>query len=183
MQGSGSSLAPKAPERECGRNIRYRDDDAPERLSRGPFPLEGVVPRPNPGQAGHRGGARGECPPSRRARIVRRGARPYRHGAHDLFACPLGRTRGGWRSRKDWIRALDTIESLQPRAVVASHKRPENDDSPRIIEETRQYIRDFDRLVEMTTTAQQLYDRMLELYPNRVNAGWALWSSARAVKR
>jgi len=98
-------------------------------------------------------------------------------------ACPLGRTRGGWRSRKDWIRALDTIESLQPRAVVASHKRPENDDSPRIIEQTRQYIRDFDRLVETTTTAQQLYDRMLELYPNRVNAGWALWSSARAVKR
>ena len=87
------------------------------------------------------------------------------------------------QARKDWIRALDTIESLQPRAVVASHKRPENDDSPRSIEETRRYIRDFDRLAETTTTAQELYDRMLELYPNRVNAGWALWSSARAVKR
>jgi hypothetical protein len=31
-------------------------------------------------------------------------------------------------------------------------------------------------------TAQELYDNMLELYPNRVNPGWALWSSARAVK-
>jgi hypothetical protein len=54
--------------------------------------------------------------------------------------------------------------------------------NPRIIEETRQYIRDFDRIPEMTTTAQELYDKMLELYPNRVNPGWALWSSARAVK-
>ncbi|HET6175566.1 MAG TPA: MBL fold metallo-hydrolase [Candidatus Sulfotelmatobacter sp.] len=86
------------------------------------------------------------------------------------------------QKRQEWIAALDKIESLKPRAVVASHKRPENDDSPRIVEETRQYIRDFDRLVEKTKTAQELYDKMLELYPNRVNPGWALWSSARAVK-
>jgi glyoxylase-like metal-dependent hydrolase (beta-lactamase superfamily II) len=86
------------------------------------------------------------------------------------------------QTRRAWIAALDTIESLNPRAVVASHKRPENADDPKIIEETRQYIRDFDRLVASTTTAQELYDRMLELYPNRVNPGWALWSSARAFK-
>jgi glyoxylase-like metal-dependent hydrolase (beta-lactamase superfamily II) len=86
------------------------------------------------------------------------------------------------RKRQEWIAALDKIESLNPRAVVASHKRPERDDNPRIIEETRQYIRDFDRLAETTRTAQELYDKMLELYPNRVNPGWALWSSARAVK-
>ncbi len=86
------------------------------------------------------------------------------------------------QTRREWISALDKIESLKPRAVVASHKRPENDDNPRIIEETQQYIRDFDRLAEQTTTPQELYDEMLELYPNRVNPGWALWSSARAVK-
>src|SRR5437667_5468136 len=86
------------------------------------------------------------------------------------------------QTRREWISALDNIESLHPRAVVATHKRPENDDSPRIIEQTRQYIRDFDRLAGTTTTAQELYDKMLELYPNRVNPGWALWSSARAAK-
>jgi glyoxylase-like metal-dependent hydrolase (beta-lactamase superfamily II) len=86
------------------------------------------------------------------------------------------------QTRKEWIAALDKIESLNPRAVVASHKRPENDDNPRIIEETRQYIRDFDRLVDETKTAQELYDKMLKLYPNRVNPGWALWGSARAAK-
>ena len=86
------------------------------------------------------------------------------------------------QTRQEWIAALDKIESLNPRAVVASHKRPENDDNPAIIEQTRQYIRDFDRLAASTTTARELYEKMLELYPNRVNPGWALWSSARAVK-
>jgi len=86
------------------------------------------------------------------------------------------------QKRREWIAALDKIESLNPRAVVATHKRPEADDHPRIIEETRQYIRDFDAQVETTKTAQELYDRMLELYPSRINPGWALWSSARAVK-
>ena len=86
------------------------------------------------------------------------------------------------QKRREWIAALDKIESLKPRAVIASHKRPENGDNPRIVEETRQYIRDFDRLTETTKTAQELYDKMLELYPNRVNPGWALWRSVRAFK-
>ena len=82
--------------------------------------------------------------------------------------------------RQEWIAALGTIESLNPRVVVAGHKRPENNDNPRIIEETRQYIRDFDRIVGTTRTARELYDEMLKLYRDRVNPG-ALWSSARAV--
>jgi hypothetical protein len=63
----------------------------------------------------------------------------------------------GWR---EWIAALDKIESPRPRAVVAGHKRAGNDDDPRIIEETRKYIRDFDHLVEETATARELYDAM-----------------------
>jgi hypothetical protein len=81
---------------------------------------------------------------------------------------------------REWIAALDTIAALHPRAVIAGHKRPGTDDAPRIIEETRQYIRAFDRLAQ-TTTARELYDQMLSLYPERVNPG-ALWSSARAFK-
>jgi glyoxylase-like metal-dependent hydrolase (beta-lactamase superfamily II) len=84
------------------------------------------------------------------------------------------------QTRREWIAALDTIESLGPRAVIAGHKKPGTDNSPRIIEETRQYIRDFDRLAQMTTTARELYDQMLELYPNRANPG-ALWGSALAA--
>jgi glyoxylase-like metal-dependent hydrolase (beta-lactamase superfamily II) len=86
------------------------------------------------------------------------------------------------KTRREWIAALDNIQSLSPHAVIAAHKRPGNDDNPSIIEETRQYIRDFDHIVEITTTAQELYDKMLGLYPNRFNPG-ALWSSARATKQ
>jgi glyoxylase-like metal-dependent hydrolase (beta-lactamase superfamily II) len=86
------------------------------------------------------------------------------------------------QTRLEWIAALDTVEALNPTAVIAGHKRAENDDSPRVIDETRQYIRDFDRLAQTTTTARELYDEMLRLYPNRVNPG-GLWTSARDVKR
>jgi glyoxylase-like metal-dependent hydrolase (beta-lactamase superfamily II) len=85
------------------------------------------------------------------------------------------------QTRKEWIAALDKIETLKPCAVIAGHKKAEKYDSPRIIEETRQYIRDFERLVESTTTARDLYDRMLELYPDRANPG-SLWGSAHVVK-
>jgi glyoxylase-like metal-dependent hydrolase (beta-lactamase superfamily II) len=85
------------------------------------------------------------------------------------------------RTRQEWISALDTIEKLKPRAVIAGHKKPEKDDGPRIIEETRQYIRDFERVAEMTTTARELYDKMLELYPDRANPG-SLWGSAHVAK-
>ncbi len=84
-------------------------------------------------------------------------------------------------TRREWIAALGTIEALKPRAVIAGHKRPGNHDDPKIIEETRQYIRDFDRVAGTTTTARELYDKMLELYPDRVNPV-ALWISARVVK-
>jgi glyoxylase-like metal-dependent hydrolase (beta-lactamase superfamily II) len=83
--------------------------------------------------------------------------------------------------RGEWIAALDTIESLRPRAVIAGHKRRERDDDPRILEETRQYIRDFNRITESAKTALDLYTRMLALYADRVNPG-ALWASARALK-
>jgi len=83
--------------------------------------------------------------------------------------------------RQEWIAALDKMESLKPRAVIAGHKRIGNDDSPGILGETRQYIRDFERLAMQTTTARELYDQMLKLYPDRINRG-ALWSSVRAIK-
>ena len=84
--------------------------------------------------------------------------------------------------RQEWIAALDKMESLKPRAVIAGHKRVGNDDSPKILGETRRYIRDFERLAMQTSTARELYDQMLKLYPDWGNRG-ALWTSVvRAVK-
>jgi hypothetical protein len=86
------------------------------------------------------------------------------------------------RSRIEWIAALDLLEALKPIAVVAGHKVPENDDDPRIVGETRQYLRDFNRLNAATADARQLYDAMLQLYPDRVNPG-SLWGAANTAKR
>jgi glyoxylase-like metal-dependent hydrolase (beta-lactamase superfamily II) len=82
--------------------------------------------------------------------------------------------------RKSWLRALDTVESLNPTAIVAGHKDPEADDDPRQIEETRRYILDFEEGLRRTTSVMGLYEYMLELYPARINHG-ALWGSCRAA--
>jgi len=65
--------------------------------------------------------------------------------------------------------------------VVAGHKRAGRADDPRIVEETRQYIRDFDRIAETASTSRELFDQVLAVYPNRINPD-ALWISARALK-
>jgi glyoxylase-like metal-dependent hydrolase (beta-lactamase superfamily II) len=83
--------------------------------------------------------------------------------------------------RRSWLTALDTVEELSPRAVVAGHKRPERSDDPKILEETRQYIRDFDALAARTATPPELYTEMTARHPDRFNRG-ALWGSARAAK-
>jgi len=101
--------------------------------------------------------------------VVYNGIHPY-----------LGETDAA--SRLEWISTLDKLERLKPKAVVAGHKMPENDDDPRIMAETRQYLRDFNRLNDATATARELYDAMLEIYPDRVNPG-SLWGAANIAKK
>ena len=87
------------------------------------------------------------------------------------------------QKRGEWLAALDKMESLKPRTVVAGHKNMKNDDDgPRVIRQTRQYILDFQELAAKTATARELYDQMLARYPEWLNRG-ALWSSATALKR
>ncbi|BCW05687.1 MBL fold metallo-hydrolase [Arthrobacter sp. NtRootA1] len=83
--------------------------------------------------------------------------------------------------RKSWLRALDTVESLKPRRIVAGHKDPASDDDPQHIELTRQYILDFEAGIRSTATTLALYEFMIERHPDRVNRG-ALWGSCRAHK-
>jgi glyoxylase-like metal-dependent hydrolase (beta-lactamase superfamily II) len=84
-------------------------------------------------------------------------------------------------ARNEWLRALDTIESLRPKAVVAGHGVLDPDSSPRHIEETRRYLRDFVSSLASTSTAMELYEAMLSLYPDRVNPG-SLWAAAKTAK-
>jgi len=86
------------------------------------------------------------------------------------------------QTRLQWIDALDKLGTLSARAVVAGHKIPGNDDDPEAIAQTRQYLRDFIRLDQATDTPRQLFDAMIELYPDRANPG-SLWGGANAAKR
>ncbi len=86
------------------------------------------------------------------------------------------------QSRLEWISSLDKLESLKPRTVIAGHKVPGNDDVPSNIGETRKYLQDFNRLAEATTSARELYDAMLKLYPARVNPG-SVWNAANTAKK
>src|SRR5262249_24972697 len=79
-------------------------------------------------------------------------------------------------ARSEWLRALDRIESLQPKAVVAGYGVLDPDSSPRHIEETRRYLHDFNACVASTETSAELYQRMLSLHPDRVNPG-SLWAA------
>jgi len=97
------------------------------------------------------------------------------HGVHQLMA------ESDAEKRREWIAAVDRISALNPRVVIAGHKRPGNSDGPHVLKETRQYIRDFDRAVGTAKTARELFDRMLELHPQRMNVT-TLWAPARAAK-
>lgn len=85
------------------------------------------------------------------------------------------------KARNEWMRALDVIESLDPKTVVAGHGVLDPDSSPRHIEETRRYLRDFNASAATTSTHLKLYEKMVSLHPSRVNPG-SLWAAAKAAK-
>ena len=84
-------------------------------------------------------------------------------------------------ARGEWLAALDKIEALHPRAVIAGHGVVDPDSSPRHIQETRRYILDLNAILVSTTSALDVYERMLALHPNRVNPG-SLWATAKTAK-
>jgi hypothetical protein len=85
------------------------------------------------------------------------------------------------KARAEWLRALDKIEALPPKAVIAGHGVLDPDSSPRHIEQTRNYLSDFNETVAKASTPLDLYAKMLALHPNRINPG-SLWATATAVK-
>lgn len=81
---------------------------------------------------------------------------------------------------KAWLRALNTVAALQPTAVVAGHKNHELPDNPKIIDETRNYLLDAQRLISGQPSPEEFFSHMIRLYPNRLNVG-PVWYSAVAL--
>jgi glyoxylase-like metal-dependent hydrolase (beta-lactamase superfamily II) len=86
----------------------------------------------------------------------------------------------GEPERAQWIANLDAIAALEPAFVVAGHKKTENDNDPKVIAESQQYLRDFSRVAAKETTTAGIVDRMTELYPDWENLR-TLWHSARTA--
>jgi glyoxylase-like metal-dependent hydrolase (beta-lactamase superfamily II) len=86
------------------------------------------------------------------------------------------------KSRLEWIATLEGLAALNPKAVIAGHKAPENGDNPSIVAETQRYLQNFNRLDAVTSNARELYDAMLALYPRHANPG-SLWGGANRAKQ
>ncbi|KAF5642283.1 Zn-dependent hydrolase [Fusarium tjaetaba] len=82
--------------------------------------------------------------------------------------------------RKEWIKGLDTITALEPSHVVGGHSDPSRSFGPEAIKDTKKYLEVFERVTAETKTAEELYARMLEFYPNRLNPG-SLWAGVILV--
>ncbi|MEU8824749.1 MBL fold metallo-hydrolase [Streptomyces sp. NPDC048636] len=96
------------------------------------------------------------------------------NGVHQML---LETPNGGFDT---WLAALDVLESLNPRAVVAGHKNRELPDDPAVIGQTRQYLRDARRLLAEKPTPRQFFDEIVARYPDRLNVG-PVWYGAHAL--
>ena len=84
---------------------------------------------------------------------------------------------------KAWITSLDAIESLQPRIVVAGHKKPEaNDEARRVLDDSRSYIRDFAAVFESADSVDEIVGVMRKKYPEHGNLTTLFYSADAASK-
>lgn len=84
---------------------------------------------------------------------------------------------GGEGGLQAWHDNIEKIAALNPRHVVAGHKNKALPDDPKILDETRAYLRDAIRLLASGPTPQEFYEEMLKLHDDRLNPG-PLWCGA-----
>lgn len=89
---------------------------------------------------------------------------------------------GTEESRIAWIRALDKLAALKPKAVIGGHSDPSKSFGPEAIEETKTYLENFNRIAAEYPKAEDIYLQMLGLYPERLNPGSA-WAGALLARR
>jgi glyoxylase-like metal-dependent hydrolase (beta-lactamase superfamily II) len=82
-------------------------------------------------------------------------------------------------SRAQWLASLDVLEALRPRTIIAGHRDPgaPDDDARRILDQSRQYLHDFDRAVTEAGTPAGVVDAMLATYADLGNP-YTLYAAA-----
>ena len=92
------------------------------------------------------------------------------NGVHQMML------EGGDGGLQAWLDGIDRIAALNPRVVVAGHKNKDLPDDPKILDETRQYLRDAIRILVGKPTPLEFFDEMIKLHGDRLNPG-PLWYS------
>ncbi len=84
-----------------------------------------------------------------------------------------------------WIQSVERVAALDPRVVVAGHKRPDapDDDIPEILFGTQAYIAAFIEELDEAEDAPALVLRMTERFPDRINLPTLDFSAAAAIER
>lgn len=80
-----------------------------------------------------------------------------------------------------WLAAVDAVESLAPRFVVAGHKDHTRPDDPSTIAETRDYLHAVDEILAANPTRQEYFDRVLARFPDRLNSTIVWLSAVRRI--
>ncbi len=87
-----------------------------------------------------------------------------------------------WRA---WLASVDRVAELEPRIVIAGHKRPElpDDDLAASLDATRDYIQDFIEELDLASDSRDLVARMQRRYPDHGNPSALILSAVTAVRR
>ncbi|MFI9382065.1 MBL fold metallo-hydrolase [Kutzneria sp. NPDC052558] len=80
-----------------------------------------------------------------------------------------------------WRAAIDRVESLGARSIVAGHQDSKlDDDATRLIAETRDYLDAAEEVLRTESTAVDYFNAMVKRYPEKLGRT-VLWSTAQAV--
>jgi glyoxylase-like metal-dependent hydrolase (beta-lactamase superfamily II) len=80
-----------------------------------------------------------------------------------------------------WRDAIDKVEALAPRHIVAGHQNKQlDDDAARTIAETRQYLDDADELLQTQPTAVDFFNAKIARYPDHLGRT-VMWSGASTL--
>jgi glyoxylase-like metal-dependent hydrolase (beta-lactamase superfamily II) len=80
-----------------------------------------------------------------------------------------------------WRDAIDKVEALEARHIVAGHQNSRlDDDAERTIAETRQYLDDAEELLQTEKTAVDFFNAKIDRYPEHLGRT-VLWAGARVV--
>jgi glyoxylase-like metal-dependent hydrolase (beta-lactamase superfamily II) len=100
------------------------------------------------------------------------------NGIHPLLALT------GPDEWRQWIASVEKIAALNPRTVVAGHKRPElPDDVAATVAGTRDYIGHFINEVDDSADSRDMVARIQQRYPNHGNPSALILSAVAAFKR